>query len=184
MFFSIYIYLYTYISLFICINTNPQIMSTLIFYRCFIQTRTPRLHPLPRLPGCVAVFFSAREPKEVGRALHIGSLVSGMCLPVFRNGKLESPGRWESCCMKNLFILRYKWGFRAKKKINLALIYIYIYIFIYLFIYLRENRIRNACMCRFILLHIYIYVYLHKHRTNTSIYTLQDPTWLAMYFPQ
>eukprot|EP00435_Cladocopium_sp_Y103_P065240 s71_g27.t1 len=29
----------------------------------------PEIH---QLPGCVAVFFSAREPKEVGRALHIG----------------------------------------------------------------------------------------------------------------
>ena len=28
-----------------------------------------------RLPGCVAVFFSAREPSNVGRALHIGASV-------------------------------------------------------------------------------------------------------------
>ena len=118
-----YIYIYTYIYTYIYISTNHANPTN----RCF-----------PRDSDAICVHFQgspvawqySSAPENPRKLAELCMLVPGLWECIFPFGKLDSPGRYHTCCMKHSEFVRHKWGFRPKRYASRN-VYMYMYIYIY-----------------------------------------------------
>ena len=125
-----------------CLAMPSSVLSKPNDIHIYIYISTNHANPanrcFPRDSDAICVHFQgspvawqySSAPENPRKLAELCILVPGLRECIFPFGKLDSPGRYHTCCMKHSEFVRHKCGFRPKRYASRN-VYIYIYIYIH-----------------------------------------------------